>query len=102
MAENSADRIWLTNEWNIAGLDENAATWRTLNWIATPKHITNGDVNGDGIVNCTDVSIVKAAFGQRCHQAGYNLMADVNQDCVIDIRDLATVSQQLSPGAVCR
>jgi hypothetical protein len=61
-----------------------------------------GDVNGDGKVNCADVSIVKSAFGTHTGQPGYNLAADLNNDGTIDIRDLFIVSRQLPAGMTCQ
>ncbi|MDQ6708710.1 MAG: dockerin type I domain-containing protein, partial [Acidobacteriota bacterium] len=60
-----------------------------------------GDVNGDGVVNCLDLLIVKQAFGARIGNPSYNPAADVNHDGVVDIRDLAFVSRQLPPGTKC-
>jgi hypothetical protein len=59
-------------------------------------------VNGDSQVNCSDIAIVKAAFGKTSSQTGYDLRADVNHDGVVNIRDLAVVSQQLAAGTVCQ
>jgi len=61
-----------------------------------------GDTNGDGVVNCADVAIVKASFGKRRGQLGYDPRADVNQNGVVDVSDLALVSRQLPPGTVCQ
>jgi hypothetical protein len=60
-----------------------------------------GDVNGDGQVNCTDVAIVKAAFGKRSGQTGFDFRADVTRDGVVNVLDLSIVSQRLSPGTTC-
>jgi probable HAF family extracellular repeat protein len=60
-----------------------------------------GDVNGDGTVNCADVSIVKASIGKKTGQPGFDPRADVNNDGVIDVRDLAIVTQALAPGTTC-
>jgi hypothetical protein len=60
-----------------------------------------GDVNEDGKVNCADMAIVKADFGQKKGQPGYNTRADLNQDGVINILDLAIVARQLPPGLTC-
>jgi hypothetical protein len=65
-----------------------------------PKGIP-GDVNGDGKVNCDDVAIVKASFGKRKRQTGFDPRADVNNDGVVDVRDLAFVSRQLPAGTRC-
>ncbi|QJE03437.1 hypothetical protein HH212_18070 [Massilia forsythiae] len=60
-----------------------------------------GDVNGDGSVSCADLAAVKAAFGKRSGQAGFDAAADVVKDNVIDARDLAYVSQRLPQGSSC-
>lgn len=60
-----------------------------------------GDVNSDGAVNCADLAIVKAAFGKRTGQPGFDARADVNGDGVVDIRDLSFVSQKLPAGTSC-
>ncbi len=61
-----------------------------------------GDVNGDGVVNCDDLAIVKAAMGKRTGQAGFDVRADVNHDGVIDVRDLSMVAQHIPAGTVCK
>ena len=68
----------------------------TLN-IAMP-----GDVNGDGVANCTDLNLVKASFGTYRGQPGYNPAADLNNDGVINVEDLALVSKNLPEGTACR
>jgi hypothetical protein len=60
-----------------------------------------GDVNGDGTVTCADASIVRAAFATKVGQAKYDARADVNKDGVIDVRDLAFVTQRLPIGTKC-
>jgi len=49
--------------------------------------IREGDVNGDGCVNDTDLLTVLFSFGNR----GEELAADVNRDCVVDDADLLTM-----------
>jgi hypothetical protein len=68
----------------------------------TPSSTVSGDVDGDGKVDCTDISIVKAAFGKRVGQAGFDSRADVNHNGIVDINDLAFVSRQLSAGTTCK
>jgi hypothetical protein len=60
------------------------------------------DLNGDGVVNCADLAIVKASFGRKSGQPGFDPRADVNGDGVVDVKDLAAVSQQLPAGTTCR
>ncbi len=60
-----------------------------------------GDVNGDGSINCTDVNFVKASFGKRSGQYGFNAAADLNGDGVVNVLDLAIVTQKLIPGTSC-
>lgn len=60
-----------------------------------------GDLNGDGVVDCKDLAIVKASFGKRTGQAGFNASADINNNGVVDINDLAFVSKLLPKGTVC-
>lgn len=60
-----------------------------------------GDVDGDGVVNCTDIGIVKAAYGKRAGQAGFDARADVNGDKIVNLTDLATVTRALPAGTRC-
>jgi hypothetical protein len=60
------------------------------------------DVNGDGQINCADVDLVKASFGKKTGQPGFNPAGDVNKDGVVNVLDLALVTQKLIPGTVCQ
>ena len=60
------------------------------------------DVNGDGQINCVDVDLVKASFGKKTGQPGFNPAADVNKDGVVNVLDLALVTQKLIPGTTCQ
>jgi len=60
-----------------------------------------GDLNGDGVVNCVDVSLVRASFGKRAGQAGFDPRSDVERDGLVNLRDLAFVSRRLPPGTTC-
>jgi len=60
-----------------------------------------GDINADGKVDCDDVNIVKQAFGKSCGMPGFDHHADINDDCIVDVRDLAAVSQHLAVGTKC-
>jgi len=50
---------------------------------------------------CADLEIVKAAFGSKRGQPAYNPLADVNNDGVVNVVDLAMVSRALPAGTVC-
>ncbi len=67
-----------------------------------PSGAVLGDLDGDGQVNCADIAIVRAAFGKKLGQAGFDDRADTNHDKVVNVRDLAFVSRYLPAGVVCR
>lgn len=60
-----------------------------------------GDVDGDGQINCVDLEVVRAAFGKRTGQAGYDPRADVNSNGAVDVNDLAVVSRQIPADVSC-
>ena len=60
-----------------------------------------GDANADGVINCADIKLVRVALGKRTGQPGFDPRADFNNDGVIDIRDLAYVSQRFITGNRC-
>ncbi|MCC7482948.1 MAG: hypothetical protein IT541_15630 [Hyphomicrobiales bacterium] len=67
----------------------------------SPAPIITGDLNGDGVVGCSDLSVIKASFGKRTGEPSFNAWADVNNDDVIDIRDLASVAKRVAGGLKC-
>jgi len=60
-----------------------------------------GDLNGDGVVNCADLAIIKASFGKSFGQAGFNIRADLNGDGVVNILDLSMEARLMPAGTVC-
>jgi hypothetical protein len=54
-----------------------------------------GDVNGDGIVNVLDLTIVSLSFGSFIGEPDYNPQADLNHDGIVDMKDLSTVAINL-------
>ena len=73
----------------------------TLVAFAQNNHIL-GDVDGDNKVDCTDLGIVRGSFGKRVGDPGFDPRADVNNDGLVNILDLAIVSRQLPPGIQCQ
>lgn len=69
---------------------------------AIKRYPVPGDLNEDGKVDCRDLSIVKASFGKKTGQPGFDPLADVNGDGVVNILDLSFVARQLPAGMVCR
>ena len=67
-----------------------------------PNGSVIGDVDNDGLVTCADVSLLRASFGKRAGQPGFNSNADLNNDGVVDIRDLIVVTRQLPAGTTCQ
>jgi Dockerin type I domain len=63
--------------------------------------VAAGDLNGDGAVNCADLAIIKASFGKRVGQTGFDIRADVNGDGVVNIIDLSTEARGMPAGTVC-
>jgi predicted nucleic acid-binding Zn finger protein len=59
------------------------------------------DVNSHGKIDCSHIAIVKASMGKSAGQTGFDSRVDVNHDGVVNVLDLATVSQKLIPGTKC-
>jgi len=65
--------------------------------LATP-----GDVNGDGATTCADLGLAKGAVGARSGDARFLPRADMDDNGVIDIRDIAAIAALIPAGTVCR
>jgi hypothetical protein len=61
-----------------------------------------GDVNGDDTVDCGDLVIIKASFGKRSGQPGFDPRADINGDGVVNVKDLAFVARKIPVGVRCQ
>jgi pectate lyase len=59
-----------------------------------------GDVTRNGWIQCDDLSSVAEAVGTHI-QPGSNPVRDLNGDGVVDVRDLAVVSQNLPEATTC-
>jgi len=76
---------------------------------ASPVNVQNfqlvvtypGDVNGDGVVSCSDVTFVTSRYGQEPGMVDYDYNADYNHDGVINAKDLSLVSAYLPKGTRC-
>ena len=87
-------RAIVLDSWAImAYLEDEPAAARVADLIA--------DANEDGVVNCADIALVRASFGKRAGQAGFDERADVNRDGIVNIIDLTFVSKQLPAGTRC-
>jgi hypothetical protein len=51
--------------------------------------------------DCTDLAMIEASFGKHQGQPGFDPGADINQDGVVDVKDLAFVAQHLPAGTHC-
>jgi hypothetical protein len=51
-----------------------------------------GDINGDGIVDISDIAMAAKAFGSYPGHPRWNPEADLNSDGVVDIVDIATIA----------
>jgi hypothetical protein len=58
-----------------------------------------GDLNFDGVVNCGDVSIIRASFGLRVGQPGYNWLADIDKNGIVNSQDLNIIVPKLPAGS---
>lgn len=59
------------------------------------------DVNQDGVVDCTDVAIIKTSLNKRIGDPGFIARADINGDGVVNIADYAPVVRSLPAGTTC-
>lgn len=83
----------------VAGAD--AAVGSAVSLVLSSDALS-GDLNGDGVVNCADLAIVKAAIGKRSGEAGFDARADTNHDGVVNVIDLTTVAHAAPAGTVCK
>jgi hypothetical protein len=94
----SADNRYRTAHWTVLRADGTM----TSGTLQATEPVVAGDVNGDGLVNCLDIAIVKATFGRKVGDALFDPRADLNADGLVDVRDLTIVSQKLPTGTRCQ
>jgi hypothetical protein len=63
--------------------------------------IKPGDINADGVVDCRDVAEVQAAINKKLGFPGYDNLADVNNDGIVNSQDLLLVAKNLPAGLRC-
>jgi Dockerin type I domain len=56
-----------------------------------------GDVNGDGVVNLSDLPLFAAAYGSTAGQPAYNAAADFNLNGVINLYDAKAIEHNMTP-----
>jgi hypothetical protein len=77
------------------------ATGPFQSFVNTLPATVPGDLNGDGLVNCADLAIIKASFGKKVGQTGFDIRADVNGDGVVNILDLSMEARLMPSGTTC-
>lgn len=82
-----ASRSWLIKKASFTLTGGNATVNATL---------TNGDCNGNGIVDIADYTILSGAFSSLPGDGNYDARADLNEDGVIDIADYTILSGAFS------
>jgi hypothetical protein len=60
-----------------------------------------GDVDGDAQLTCADVSAAMASLGKRAGEAGFLRNADLDQDGVVEMRDIVVIWRLLPAGMRC-
>ena len=68
--------------------------------VALDPPTSPGDLNGDNVVNCADIAIIRNSWGKRFPQ-DFDQRADYNRDGAVNIFDLAAVSKFLPRGMKC-
>ena len=69
---------------------------------AASNTVLIGDLDGSGALECADLAIVRASFGKRAGQSGFDPRADLNGSGVVDVTDLALMTRLLPAGTQCR
>ena len=72
----------------------------TLQGLGVWKY--SGDVDGNEVVNCLDLAVVRAAFGRAIGSKGFDSRADVTNDGRVDVRDLSAVAREVPRGVSCQ
>jgi hypothetical protein len=100
--QNSLQKIAETLSQGVLDSDPYVSESALVGLQLLPASKNPADVNGDGVVNCLDLELVKASFGKKTGQYLFNPRADVNGDGIVNILDLSIVARQLPAGTVCK
>jgi hypothetical protein len=90
--------LFVTVSGTLDGAQQSASE-RAVFYVNSPG---DADLNGDGQINCADLAIVKASFGKKVGQTGFDPRADVNRDGIVNVIDLSMVGEQIPAGTVCQ
>ena len=55
----------------------------------------NPDVNGDGVIDILDISLIAAKYNKKSTGDDWNEKLDINNDNIIDMFDLVLVSKKV-------
>lgn len=64
--------------------------------------VVRGDVNADGLINCADLTAAKSSVGRTSAMPGFVPTADLDENGIVDVRDIAMISRMIPAGTVCR
>ena len=76
--------IW-AYAWPVPGETDTADNSLLDSWV---KVVVPGNVNGDGIVDMKDITMILRAYGSTPGQPKYNPNCDVNCDGIVDMKDV--------------
>jgi hypothetical protein len=105
------------NAFTVIGIDPGAALSlsNTHAFVTGVSFVSGGQFTGSmlplttatqgasgGATACADLDTIKASFGKKAGQPGFNPLADTNGDGVVNILDLSFASRFLPAGTVCK
>ena len=88
--------IPLTNVINAQTINVTLVDVNGVTNVVIPMSILTGDVNGNGAVNASDVSLTKSRIGQSVNAT--NFRADVSAGGAINATDVAIVKSHIGTG----